>query len=218
MEKQFLINMMYLSTPQLLFIIIVPIVVLVVIFIFFFLPIRKYYRKKHYLEVYYKNVRSIAVDRDYYLINNFKFKISDNKKAMFNHILFGEKYIYLIYCVYYQGDITGNVNDNYLIMVPKKDKRKYATNDYRVIKRMVDRFVLDTSLSSDIFIGIVLTNSDVNLGVESESKQFYMIQRDKLAQLVKAIESRNIPTLNEKELERAVTQLAKRKAKEEKRG
>ncbi len=203
--------MMYLSTPQLLFLIIVPIVVLVVLFVFVFLPIRKYYRKKHYLDVYYKSVRAIAVDQDFYLINNFKFKITDNKKAMFNHILFGEKYIYLIYCVYYHGDITGNVNDKYLVMVPKKDKRKYVPNDYRTIQKLVERFVMDTSLSSDLFIGIVLTNSDINLGVESESKQYYMIQRDRLSQLVKAIESRDIPTLNEEELQKAVIQLSNRK-------
>ena len=141
-----MISLMKLSTPQLLFIIIVPIVVSIIAFLFIFLPARRHYRKKYFVNVYYKTVRAIAVNQDYYLINNFKFKISDTKKATFNHVLFGDKYIYLILSNHYDGDLVGKEEDKYLVMVPKKGKKKYVSNPYLDIKRLTERFIMNTSL------------------------------------------------------------------------
>ena len=53
-------------------------------------------------------------------------------------------------------------------------------------------------------IGIVIVNKRVNINVENESKQYYAIQINKLPQLIKAIESRPIPNINEQQLARAV--------------
>ena len=53
-------------------------------------------------------------------------------------------------------------------------------------------------------IGIVVTNKRVNINVDNESKQYYAIQINKLPQLIKAIESRPIPNINEQQLARAV--------------
>ena len=58
-------------------------------------------------------------------------------------------------------------------------------------------------------IGIVLINDDCRVEVKSESKQFYIIQRKRLPALVKAIESRPVSPINEKELAKAVQSIAK---------
>ena len=58
-------------------------------------------------------------------------------------------------------------------------------------------------------IGIVLVNDDCKVAVQSESKQFYIIQRKRLAALIKAIESRPINNINENQLAKAVQSIAK---------
>ena len=58
-------------------------------------------------------------------------------------------------------------------------------------------------------IGIVLVNDDCKVAVESDSKQFYIIQRKRLASLIKAIESRPVAEINQAQLQKAVQSIAK---------
>ena len=58
-------------------------------------------------------------------------------------------------------------------------------------------------------IGIILINDDCKVAVQSESKQFYIIQRKRLPALIKAIESRPVENINETQLEKAVQSIAK---------
>ena len=71
-------------------------------------------------------------------------------------------------------------------------------------KLLLERLSLNTEVDSSLMIGIVVTNKRVNINVANESKQYYAIQINKLPQLIKAIESRSIPTINEQQLARAV--------------
>ena len=58
-------------------------------------------------------------------------------------------------------------------------------------------------------IGIVLVNDDCKVAVQSDSKQFYIIQRKRFAALIKAIESRPVENINEAQLAKAVQSIAK---------
>ncbi|MBP5574758.1 MAG: hypothetical protein J6X50_03330 [Bacilli bacterium] len=58
-------------------------------------------------------------------------------------------------------------------------------------------------------IGIVLINDDCKVAVQSDSKQFYIIQRKRFHALIKAIESRPIEAINENQLAKAVQSIAK---------
>ena len=198
--------MVYLSLNiyQLIFIIAVPIIVLSVAFFLIFLPIRRRSYRKNYDEYYYKAIHRIVTDEDYYLINRFIFKIDDTKTGTIDHIIFGEKYFYLISSKYYEGDITGKQFDKSLILIDSKGKKSYINNPYLESKLLLERLAMNTDVDTALMIGIVVTNRGVNINVANESKQYYAIQINKLPQLIKAIESRPIPTINETQLARAV--------------
>ena len=210
-------NRIYLSTAQLIFVIVVPIVVVIVLIIFGLIPLLKHLRKAKYREYYYKTVRKIALNQDYYLINQFVFPTDDNHKGIIDHVLFGDKYIYVISSAYYPGDLTGQIFDQSLILIPKKGRKKYVSNPILQNKKLLTRLSMMLELDQDLLIGISITNDDVNLDIKGESKQFYAIQRNKLPALVKAIESRNIPTINEEQLARAVQGFDKMKQKYKKK-
>ena len=53
----------------------------------------------------------MAIDKDYYVINDVVLEI-DTKFIHFNHILFGDKYIYCICDSYFDGPISGKFTDN----------------------------------------------------------------------------------------------------------
>ena len=196
--------MVLLNTYQLIFIIAVPVVVLTVAFVLIYLPLRKRHIRKHYDEYYYKTIHRIVTNEDYYLINRFLFKLDDTRTGTIDHIIFGEKYFYIISSRYYEGDITGKQFDKSLILINNKGKKAYINNPYLESKLLLERLSMNTDVDAQLMIGIVVTNRGVNINVANESKQYYAIQINKLPQLIKAIESRPIPTINEAQLARAV--------------
>ena len=192
-----------LNTIQIIFIITASVIVLTVAFVLIYLPSRKRYIRKHYDEHYYKTIHRIVTNEDYYLINRFLFKLDDTRTGTIDHIIFGEKYFYIISSKYYEGDITGKQFDKSLILV-NKGKKSYINNPYLESKLLLERLAMNTDVDTQLMIGIVVTNRGVNINVANESKQYYAIQINKLPQLIKAIESRPIPTINESQLARAV--------------
>ena len=181
---------------------------LIVIFIVVML-IMNAYNKKHFEIGYYKKIYRIAVLNDYYLINHFFFNLEDSETAKIDHVLFGDKFIYIITSKYYEGDISGKSEDKSLVFVSKKGKTYYTANPLLESKNLVSGLSMCSGIESDYFIGITLVNDSCNVGVESNSKQFYIIQNKRLASLIRSIEDRPLGKLNETKLHTAVVTLDK---------
>ena len=82
-----------LTDIQLAFVIIVPIVLFFFLVVCLYFPISGAYRRKYFQIHFYKQVYRVALDYDYYLINQFVFKVDSSKNATVDNILFGNKYI-----------------------------------------------------------------------------------------------------------------------------
>ena len=208
-----------LTTPQLIFIIVVPIVVILVvlgILLLIFIPWRKKRMRTHFKYYYYKKIYKIAMDRDYYLINDFLFRIDNSYVARIDHILFGDKYIYIIIDSYFDGDIVGKEDDPSIVRIEKSGKKIYDNNPLLTIKKLVNKLSLVTGIDESLMIGVCLINSDSRCGVVTTGKQYYIIQDNKLKQLVKAIESRNIDPINAEQLAAAVKAINKLNRKRKK--
>ncbi len=199
----------YLSTPQIIYIVALVVVVVIAILLILLFPIRRYQIKKQFVNYYYKRVYKIAKYNDYYLINNFSFKVDDYSTGKIEHILFADKYVYLINDVFYQGDIAGKIFDKSLIFMSKKGEKHYIDNPVLQNQLLLTRLSMITNLDPSIMIGITLVNDDCQSEIVSESKQFYVISRNKLSYLIKAIESRPIGNLNAKSLEKLVQSINK---------
>ena len=198
-----------LTNIQLAFVIIVPIVLLLFLFICIYVPASGAYRRKHFQIHFYKQVYRVALNNDYYLINQFVFKVDSSKNATVDHILFGNKYIYVIISKYYQGDLVGKHLDKSLIFISHKGKKCYTDNPFNETKFLTSKLSSSTGIDASLMIGIVLINDDCKVAVQSESKQFYIIQRKRLGALIKAIESRPVEKINENQLGKAVQSIAK---------
>ena len=198
-----------LTNVQLAFIIIVPVVLFLFLTICLYFPISHVYCRKHFQIYYYKRIYRVALDHDYFLINQFVFKIDSSKVANVDHILFGNKYIYVLSSKYYQGDLVGKYNDKSLIFISHRGKKCYTDNPYNQVKFLASKLSSSTGIDASLMIGIVLVNDDCKVAVQSESKQFYIIQRKRFAALIKAIESRPVGDINQTQLQKAVQSIAK---------
>lgn len=201
--------LLQLNGVQLAFFIIVPIVVLIFLGIVLYFPIASAYRRKHFLFHFYKKVYKVAIDNDFYLINQFDFKIDSSRVATVDHILFGEKYIYVILSKYYQGDLVGKYHDKSLIFISHAGKKCYTDNPINELKNLSSKLSSSIGIDASLMVGIVLVNDDCKVAVQSDSKQFYIIQRKKFSALINAIESRPVAEINEAQLAKAVQSIAK---------
>lgn len=193
-----------LSKPQSFFIIFTSIflfVLIAIVLIFFFY---RTYVKHHFKNICYKKIYKFVLYNDYYLINDYSFNIDDKKMGHIDHIIFGDKFIYLINDSYYEGDLSGNYDDASFVYFSKKGTKQYTDNPIQQSKNLLSRLSMSIAVDGSLMIGITLVNNSCHISLKSNSKQFYIMQLKNLSALIKAIESRNIPSINPKQLEHAV--------------
>ena len=201
--------MINLSIGQIAFLIVVPVVVIVAIVLLIYFINRRRQMRKNYKLYYYKKIYKIVMDKDYYLINNFLFKIDDSHVGRIDHIIFADKYIFVINDFYYHGNITGKEDDKSIIVLDKNGKKYYDDNPLVLNRKLISKLSLITGINQSLIIGISLINSDCEFGIQISSKSFYIIQCNKLKALIKAIESRNVGNINKDQLASAVKSIDK---------
>lgn len=198
-----------LTTLQIIFLIVTPIVVIALVVFFIVLPVNRKREKNQFREYCGKAIYKIAFDEDYYLINDMRFKVDSGKVAKIDHILFGNKYIYIINDAYYEGDLTGKEIDKSLILIDRKGKKFYTDNQYLVSKSIIKALTDSTGISNDLLIGIVVVNNNCKINIETNNKQYYIIQKNKLKRLIRAIESRPVGNMNAAQLDNLVKAIDK---------
>ena len=165
--------------------------------------------KKNFKYFYYKRLYKIAMDRDYYLINDFLFKIDDSHVGRIDHILFADKYIYIMTDSYFNGDIIGKEDDKSVIVLGRDGKKYYDDNPLITNKKLINKLSLITGINPALIIGICIINDNCRYGIQTSSKSFYYIQSNKLKALIKAIESRQVGAINKEQLASAVKSIDK---------
>lgn len=202
-------SLINLSNGQIAFLIIVPIIVIAGLFCAIFFPLHKRKMRKEFKYYYYRFIYKEALYQDLYLINNFMFKIDDTHVGKIDHILFANKYIYIINDYYFDGDIEGKDTDASLIFISRTGKKKYMDNLLLDNKKLISKLSLITGINSSLMIGISLVNKNCNVGVSSSSKHHYIVQANKFKMLLNAIESRPIGNINQEQLAKAVQAIDK---------
>ena len=194
---------------QIVFIVACSLVGLAIIIIGSVLLYKYVYYPKKFANVNYRDVYKIVQNNDYRLINKFIFKVEEEKYAKIDHIVFGDKYFYLIFSRYYKGDIKGKSNDKSLVFIPRKGKKQYTVNQFDYMKFVINKLCIQTALDRSLLIGICLVNDDCKVNVQSDSDHLYMIPRKELKNAIKSIEARDIGALNDDQLQNAVLVLNK---------
>lgn len=200
---------------RIIFIVICVILGLLLVLIVLFPFIKRKYIFKNFRKVYYKKINSIVLDNDYLLINDLTLNDREGKICTIDHLIFANKYIYVVKDRYYRGGISGEVNDNVWFFYGKQGKKEEFENPMNVNKKRVEKLANITHFDKDYFISIVLINNDcVVKNLKSlNGGDSYIIPYGQLKSLIKTIESRNVPPIEQKGLEKAVLEIAQLKGK-----
>lgn len=193
---------------------ILTIIGLVLIFLlavfFFILPLVKKYVFHHRFRNYMgKKVFQLAQDFDYCLLQNVTIEIGKNQAIRFDHILFGNKYIYCITDKLWEGAVLGSARDaTWIYYYPKSDKKQSIKNPIRVNQMRLEKLSLRTGIDANLMINIVVVNDDCLfscVGLRSDSS--FIVSSSKFSRLIHELESRDLPPFEEKAIEKVVEEI-----------
>ncbi len=194
------------STPEIV-ILIVLIALVVFSLSWIIIPIlRRRYVANHLVPHFGKRIYHIALYNDYYLINQINLKLDDDNEAHIDHLLFGEKYIYVIKDRYYDGALTGQARDvNWMFYHRFGRRGKFIANPFLLNRVRVEKLALVTGLDPRFFISVIVTNDQCLLDeIDTKDNATFIVKLKKLEKLIKTIEEREIEPIDPNQLDRAV--------------
>lgn len=178
--------------------------------VYLFFTIRRLILQRYsLLRYFYPFVRKTAVYYDYYLINRLKIILGNNESLHIDHIIFADKYIYVISDFIFKGSLTGNPVDPKWILKDKKDNEVVIDSPLLESKKILQKLSLRTSLDHSTFIGITLVGKETKItDLDVNDGQHYVIDTRDFSRLIRKIESRDIHPLNQDELKKRVHEIA----------
>src|SRR5574344_3015709 len=136
---------------QIIFIVVASVVGLLIIGALLFRPIKKVIYKKKYINIYGRIIYQLVLDNDFFLINQLVLKLDDNNEMHIDHVIFGEKYIYVIKDRYYNGKIEGKPLDESWVFRNGK-KSKYVDNPLILNSLRIEKLSLLSGIDKSFFI------------------------------------------------------------------
>lgn len=195
---------------KLLLVSLIIIATILVIFLFCLPFIVKYYDKRNVNRKVYKILYSLAMEKDFYLINNFPL-ISDNALvAKLDHILFSDKYIYVINDKVYEKIIKPN-NSALWETYTFKGEKEEINNPIYLNNTRCDKFSNLKNINRNYIISIVVVNNFAKIDKMNELNDgnSFICKRKDLKKLIKTIEKRKVSKFNLEKLDREVKEIAK---------
>ena len=180
--------MFLLSKTQILYVVLACIACIAILCFAFYPLFRKLTYRKAFNKKYYKVINKLVLDEDYLLINNFIIK---NLKLKIDHIVFANKYIYLIKEAYFEGALEGKIKDNKLIYYPYRKREVLTTvNPYVQLKEDYDNIVRLAGIDAHFFQLITLINDDVLINLEkTDVLNYHVVSKSNLISTIKNIEN-----------------------------
>jgi hypothetical protein len=176
---------------------------------FLLLPwFKQQYAKSHLNQIFNRVIHRYVTENDYFLIPFVKVKLPGNRDVIIDHLVFGNKYIYAIKDLYFQGGLLGKGSDkewSYYEYKYHQPKSRYIPNPFLLNQQRIDKLALVTGLDTQLFISVILVNNEamINRIPVSEDNQF-IINIRQFSRLIDAIESREVPPFKSIILEKAV--------------
>ncbi len=187
----------------------ISLVVIIALIIAVFLSLRKKLLQRFsLLHYFYPVIRKTAVYHDYYLINKLEIKLNNRESLYIDHILFGNKYIYVINDYIYKGVLSGNPQDSKWILKNKQGDEEIIDSPFLKTKHLVQKLSLRTGIDHNTFIGITLVSVDTKItDLNVNDSQNFIIDTRDFMKLVLKIEGRDIAPLNAEELKKRVHEI-----------
>lgn len=178
------------------------------IFLFFGKYIKNAFAKKNPIRFFYHRVLSVVRDYDLYLVNNFEISDKNGVKCHFDHIIAGDKFIYLIIDRYYEGTVGAVPKSPTWAYYRKDGAKELIPNPLNECKLAMSKLSVVTGMNTSFMIGIVLINNDcVITPIKNVTGEPLLLPSSSLKELVGKYEKSNVDPFNPTQLKQIVKDL-----------
>ena len=175
-------------------------------FLIFYPMFKEQLEKRTFTKSFYTDVYQLAIDRDYYVINDVVLEI-DTKFIHFNHILFGDKYIYCICDSYFEGPISGKNRDSQWFLYKNSGQISHIKNPLILHKNRLS-YITSTLRAEELFVGIVGVNESCLVDqIDDLPDNLIVINEKEFKDYILKREKENIPPINSIQLDSLVQQI-----------
>lgn len=133
-------------------------------------------------------LKRFAVDHDFPLLSDVVIQIREDKYIKIDHIMIGNKYIYVIACKCYYGYLNAKAIDEKWVLY-KRDKLVHVENPLRYNEKRIKILsnLLDNSMED--FVNIVyLSKPVVTSKIEGSNKKEFVIYEDDFENFIEVYE------------------------------
>lgn len=191
-----------------IFIILCVIVFALLIFWIAYPLIKKKILSARYKQFYYRYVERVVNYNDYYLINNLSFDAGDSKTLTIDHLIGGNKFIYVIIDYYIDGGMKINPLDPIAYLYKKNDVKVQMANPLQVVSHSMNKLSSISGISSDFLVGIVLANDDANINlIENSQSNVNIVKLRDLSKFVTNYEKKPVSVFVPRQLWQAIQDL-----------
>lgn len=189
----------------------------VLLFLLCFYPsLARAYKKRHFIERCGRRLYRLALDRDLYLINQLRLAVNEDISVSLDHVLFGEKYIYMISDFYCDGGIIAKEDDHSWVYFPRrkgkgpKNGKQYIDNPLLLNRDRIRKALRVTLTDPELIISIVIINDDcVFQAREMKSTRNRLVHLRELRRVITAYEKSDVASIDDETLRYAVSDIHK---------
>ncbi len=170
--------------------------------------IRRKLFSSRYKRFYYDYVNHVVKYNDFYLINNLAFDVGDTQTLSIDHLIGGDKYIYVIIDYYLDGGIKIDPLQPISYVYKKDDKKFEIANPLQVVAHSMTKLSSLSGISSEFLVGIVLINDDCNVvSIENGSSPVNIVRLRELSKFIGEYEKRSVKPFVSRQLWQAIQDL-----------
>lgn len=186
-----------------LLIALIVLLVLAIVFFVTFPILKRNIVSKNYNIFCSKKVKAIATKNHYNFLTNLNLTFYNNEELGIDHILFGEKYIYILMNFFFDGDIKGTADNNSWILEKNHDQGcEYIDNISNQISEKIGVFSAKIGANPELIIPIAIVNNDCLIKVNGiNNNNTFVVHYFSLKKLIKKLELRDIAKLDAEKIE-----------------
>ena len=179
-----------------------------ILFWFLFPLIQRKLFSSRYKRFYYDYVNHVVKMNDFYLINNLAFDVGDTQTLSIDHLIGGDKYIYVIIDYYVDGGIKIDPLQPISYVYKKNEKKFEIANPLQVVTHSMNKLSSLSGISSEFLVGIVLINNDCNvISVENGLSPVKIVRLRELSKFIGEYEKRPVKPFVARQLWQAIQDL-----------
>ncbi len=167
--------------------------------LFFYEPLKKAIYRHNPARLFYGKINAMVLDHDYYLINELKIEEGGYEMEI-DHLIGGDKYLYLIFDLFCQGGISLEPDDAKWIVYTKEGKR-YIDNPLIAAEGVLAKLAAKTGIDPSLMVAIVAVNGDCFLSpFRNREEGPLLVPLNRLRETVESYEKQDVPRLEKEEL------------------